>query len=573
MVNLRLLRIPLSTILLVLVLRSNGQFFDKSINSIHNARIPIAQNFGAKRPNILIFMADDLGHADLSYTEGSIQTPTPNIDKLAWDGIILNRHYSNSLGSPSRSSFFTAKHAITTGMQSASIESGEPWGLPFNLKIQPQYFKEMGYSTHAIGKWNLGSSQRAFYPNNRGFDTWYGFSASSMNWFNYTEGWVSPYPTSGRLLRDQGIAVPSNVTNNAYAPDLFTIRAEQIIRDSDVNVPFYMFFSTPIPHTAFAEYRAIQQTMPQFDLRSPVAKFSDQFPERKKQLGVIQALDESFKRLYDALVNKDVLNNTIIVFLTDNGAPVPPAATFLRGSNHGSNWPLRHGKGTLFEGGVRTPAFIWTPMIPKRGRISNQLVHITDWLPTLYEAAGGNLGDLNSMDGVSQWQTLLRGLEDGPRTEVLLNINPMNGQAGLVYRDVDGSLYKYVAGSVFDNTFTGWSRTEGTTMDNPMTMFSAAAIKCNFQPGTEVSPCRSWEKACLFDLLNDPCETNNIADSNPSMLNLLSQKIQAYNSTSAVPLVRAFDLRSDPANWDGVWAPWLDDGQILDSLQAFKSLN
>ena len=71
------------------------------------------------------------------------------------------------------------------------------------------------------------------------------------------------------------------------------------------------------------------------------------------------------------------MQNTIVVFLSDNGAPIPQAATYLRGSNHGSNWPLRHGKGTLFEGGVRTLAFLWTPLTPKRARITKQLFHIT----------------------------------------------------------------------------------------------------------------------------------------------------------------------------------------------------
>lgn len=173
-------------------------------------------------------------------------------------------------------------------------------------------------------------------------------------------------------------------------------------------------------------------------------------------VAVIQAMDESFKRLYDALVNKGVLNNTIIVFLSDNGAPVPPAASFLRGSNHGSNWPLRHGKGTLFEGSVRTPSFIWTPLIPKRGRITSQLFHISDWLPTLYEAAGGPPGDLANTDGASQWQSLFRGLDDGPRTEVLLNIDTVRNHAGIIYKDFDGGLYKLISGNVFDNSFTGW---------------------------------------------------------------------------------------------------------------------
>ena len=89
------------------------------------------------------------------------------------------------------------------------------------------------------------------------------------------------------MLRDQGLAVPSNITNNVYAPDLFTSKAEQLIRDSESQKPFYMYFSSPAPHTAFADFRAVQHTMAQFELRPAVAALSNQYPERKKQLGTL----------------------------------------------------------------------------------------------------------------------------------------------------------------------------------------------------------------------------------------------------------------------------------------------
>ena len=287
---------------------------------------------------------------------------------------------------------------------------------------------------------------------------------------------------------------------------------------------------------------------------------------------VIQSLDDSFRRLIEALTNKGILDNTIIVFLSDNGAPIPQTATYLRGSNHGSNWPLRLGKGSQFEGGVRTLAFLWSPLIPKRGRITKQLFSNTDWLPTLYEAVGGP-NDLLATDGQSHWQSLIRGMDDGPRTEIALNIDGLNNQAGMIYQDLDGNLYKYISGDVFDNSFTGWARTGGTTDDNPMTTFSAAAVKCNFPPGVEVSPCRPWDKPCLFDLTNDPCETNNIASSNPVLVKLLAQRITLYNQTSIPSVTAPFDIRADPENWDGIWTPWLDPMQVKDQPISFMNLN
>ena len=132
----------------------------------------------------------------------------------------------------------------------------------------------------------------------------------------------------------------------------------------------------------------------------------------------IQALDEQVGRITTALRNKGIIENTIIVFMSDNGAStrIPSG---ISGINYGSNWPLRQAKGTLFDGGVRTPAFIWSPLIKRRGGlITNQLTHVVDWFPTLYEAAGGNPVDLGNIDGVSHWQSFVAGKKVGARKEV-----------------------------------------------------------------------------------------------------------------------------------------------------------
>jgi arylsulfatase B len=215
--------------------------------------------------------------------------------------------------------------------------------------------------------------------------------------------------------------IQANHTNNAYMPEILNNKAEQLIRNADPNKPFYMYFATPAVHTGFEPYGAVQHTIPQFQLRPHVLQFSDAFPERKKQLGILQVLDESFKRVTDALVHKGIVNNTIVVFFADNGAPLPEDYAFVHGSNHGSNWPLRQGKGALFEGGVRTVGFIWSPLLKKRGRITNQLFHVTDWLPTLFEAAGGNPADLPSNgDGYSHWKSF----QSKPKTRTLNQPRP-----------------------------------------------------------------------------------------------------------------------------------------------------
>ena len=145
--------------------------------------------------------------------------------------------------------------------------------------------------------------------------------------------------------------------------------------------------------------------------------------------------------------------------------------------NPSSSRPLRHGKGSLFEGGVRVPAFVWSPLLRKRGRITNQIFSNVDWLPTLYEAAGGDLSDLAgyNLSGVSQWSSLQgttpfcrhamwfffdkflsAGISYGPRRELPVNINAGTNTSCMIYEDQYGGLFKLLAGNVFDNTFAGW---------------------------------------------------------------------------------------------------------------------
>lgn len=121
---------------------------------------------------------------------------------------------------------------------------------------------------------------------------------------------------------------------------------------------------------------------------------------------MVSKLDDSVGSIVEALANKNVLSNTVVVFLSDNGAPTVAPAYF----NWGSNYPLRGVKQTLFEGGIRGTALIYSPLLVQSGRVSTDLMHITDWLPTLYSAAGGDIGLLDpDLDGIDQWSSLVSG--------------------------------------------------------------------------------------------------------------------------------------------------------------------
>ncbi|GAV04760.1 hypothetical protein RvY_14988-4 [Ramazzottius varieornatus] len=115
-------------------------------------------------PNIAVVLADDTGHADIGYSEGNLQASTGFINKLAYDGVILDSMYTNPICSPSRAALLTGKDTIHTGMQTDAIGPGQPWGLPTHFKLLPQFLKDLGYYTALLGKWHLGSFTRAHWP-------------------------------------------------------------------------------------------------------------------------------------------------------------------------------------------------------------------------------------------------------------------------------------------------------------------------------------------------------------------------------------------------------------------------
>lgn len=141
---------------------------------------------------------------------------------------------------------------------------------------------------------------------------------------------------------------------------------------------------------------------------------------------MVSKLDESVGAIFKILDQKSMLQNSIIVFISDNGA-----ATVGDSPNWGSNYPLRGIKGTLFEGGIRSIACIWSPLLVQSGRVFSDLMHIADWLPTLYTAAGGPLGELDpELDGVDQWSSLVYDLPS-PRNDILINIDEKTRNAAL----------------------------------------------------------------------------------------------------------------------------------------------
>lgn len=268
-----------------------------------------------------------MGFNDVSF-HGSNQFFTPNIDSLAYQGIILNNYYVPAMCTPSRAAFMTGKYPIHTGMQHFVIDSDEPWGLPVSEKLIPEYFKEGGYTTSLFGKWHLGYARRYYTPLQRGFDKHFGFWGPYVDYYSHKLHKLDRFYHPGFDMRDG--ENPSYETVGNYTTNLLTNKAIKYIEDYNSEKPIFMVFAHEAPHTGNEDdpMQAPQDVIDQFGYIAD--------PKRRIMAAMMTILDQEIGRFIHALDQKGILQNSVIVFYSDNGAP-----TIGLHSNTGSNAPLK----------------------------------------------------------------------------------------------------------------------------------------------------------------------------------------------------------------------------------------
>ena len=252
--------------------------------------------FSLEKPNVIIILTDDLGWGDVSYHGGYI--PTPNIDKLAQDGMEMNRFYSNPVCSPTRASLLTGLHIFNHGVVRPFMNpAAEQTGMPPELKIMPQYFKEAGYQTALSGKWHLGMAKEEFWPTNRGFDTSYGHMTGGIGYFDHTAAGRLDWHRNEESLEEEG-----------YSTELIANEAINIIENKDKDRPLFLYVAFNAPHTP---------------IEAPVKnieKFS-YLTDKKDQVYAanVNALDFEIGKILKAIEKEGILEETIILFFSDNG--------------------------------------------------------------------------------------------------------------------------------------------------------------------------------------------------------------------------------------------------------------
>lgn len=470
--------------------------------------------------NVVLIVADDLGYGDLSAYGGPVNTP--NIDALARDGVRFTRAYASAYQcSPSRAGLLTGRYQERFGHESnftgPGDEDGGPGllagldafdagtlpptglGVPRTQVMLQERLSAQGVRTGMIGKWHLGFDQ-GLRPPERGFTSFFGFLAGSSPYALASapdiesvgrgekasrkseeddEGLGTALPEARRLyyaLRSGDQVVPDQ---SGYMTDRLTTEALNFIDRQDAQHPFFLYVAHLAPH------QPLTTTKFWYDR---LGKISD----RKTRIyyAMIMALDESVGQIRRALQARGLDKNTLIVFTSDNGCPRPGVFC--------SNGPLRDGKQSLFEGGIRIPLIFTLPGKYRAGQVDNRPVSLLDVAPTVLDYMGQEMP--KDIDGVP----LRNRLEHGRSSE-----RPLFWRHQIHHAVVDGD-WKLIV----------YKAKDGTPVD------------------------------FLYNLAQDPAEMKNLAGENPGEVAALKQKYAAWDAQMSAP--RWTPRKTKSRTYDGV---------------------
>jgi arylsulfatase A len=358
-------------------------------------------------PNIIYILADDLGYGDLS-CYGQRKFSTPNIDRLAREGMLFTQHYTGcTVSAPSRSCLMTGQHTGHTPVRgNKGWEPEGNWPLPADSYTIAEMLKTKGYVTGAFGKWGLGYIETEGDPNSQGFDEFYGYNCQSLA-HNY-------YPDH-LWYNHNKVLLPENDSSNtgAYSADLIHKAALNFLQ-TNKDKPFFLFYPTTIPHAElFAKEEYMKLFRGKFDPEKSfkgvdngpayrLGPYGSQPEAHAAFAAMVKELDDYVGEILNKLKELDIENNTIVVFASDNGPHLEGGAD---PDYFNSNGDLKGYKRDLYEGGIRTPMLVRWPGKVKAGSENDHISAFWDILPTFAEITGAQ--NPANIDGISFLPALL----------------------------------------------------------------------------------------------------------------------------------------------------------------------
>jgi arylsulfatase A len=467
----------------------------------------------ATTPNIILIVADDLGFGDLGCF-GSTTIATPRLDAMAREGIRFTDFYvAAPFCSPSRASILTGRLPARCGVPYVLFPA-EHHGLPADEITIADVLHERGYETACIGKWHLGWDE-PFRPLRHGFDEFFGlpYSNDSTEWgvgekFTQVMG-LGPLPL---IDGDKIVEAP---VDQSTLTRRYTERAVEFIRKYHER-PFCLYLPHTMPHIP-------QYASPQFAGKSKAGLYGD----------VVQELDGSVGVLLDLLRELKIDERTLVIFTSDNGAPARPqqqpakvakaakaGGRFPGRDLAGSNGPLRGGKGTTFEGGIRVPAIFRWPKTLKAGRVVSEPISTLDLLPTIAALTAAKLPADRVLDGLDI-------------SELLLREEPLPSR----------TLFHYFGPQLQAVREGKWK------LFLPIEQLPEQRLPSLWfvhQPELFARQHRLWPKSTLYELSVDVGETTDVAPENPAVVNRLLSQARDFDA-GFQPAIRSIeDVRGPP---------------------------
>lgn len=358
----------------------------------------------AARPNVILIMADDLGIGDVG-CYGYSEIPTPQIDSIAARGVRMTQFYTAPVCTPSRFGLLTGmlpnrSRDNLLGALYYADEQDQKRGIHSGEVTLAQQFKSKGYATALIGKWHLGHG-KPFLPIHHGFDFFLGHTGGAIDFWTHRWGYIPDWYRNGELIEQKG-----------YTTDLIADEAVRWIQEHSQK-PFFLYVPFNAPHVARGwdpkkkdprlESRIPEEEEFRAELQAPqetVEKFRwIKDPRRQVYAAMVSRMDDGIGRILEAVRRNGLGPNTLLVFLSDNGG-IPEWG--------GSNRPLRGGKATYWEGGIRVPCLMQFPDHITPGSVSHQVAANLDVMPTLAKLVGFSLPAQPS-DGIDIGPSLFQG--------------------------------------------------------------------------------------------------------------------------------------------------------------------
>ncbi len=443
-----------------------------------------------RQPNIIYILADDLGYGDIS-CYGQTKFSTPNIDRMAREGMLFTQHYTGcTVSAPSRSSLMTGLHTGHTPIRGNKEWQPEgQWPLPASSTTIPEMLKTKGYVTGAFGKWGLGYIDSEGDPNNQGIDEFFGYNCQRLA-HNY-------YPDHLWHNREKIILHENDSSKKgAYSAELIHKAALQFI-ENNREKPFLMFYTTTIPHAElFAKEEYIEKFRRKFDPEKSFigvdsgktfrqGPYGSQPESHAAFAAMVTQLDDYVGELLQMLKETGIDNNTIVMFASDNGPHLEAGAD---PDFFNSNGPLRGYKRDMYDGGIRTAFIVRWPGKVKEGTRTDHVSAFWDVMPTVAEITGA--GSPDSTDGISFLPTLLDKGKQKQHEYLYWEFHEQGGKIGVRMGD-----------------------------------WKAVKLNADKVPQGEIE---------LYDIVKDPGEINNVAMANPGVVKRIEEIMNEAHSPSEI---------------------------------------